>query len=157
TAIEAISVFPLIGIVGRSVGLGSKLVVTSAKHILRGTGKVAFRQAAKTAVQEADVKLARYVLGFGRLRDAGLRTVDDLVQTRPRHITDLTDDLLKKRITHTKLQEGRDEIRIVSFLHHNGRIPAQLKGKKISDVVSRFRGILGQGLHAADTAMARVV
>src|SRR5690606_14873951 len=69
TTIEAISVFPLIGIVGRSVGLGSKLVLTSAKHIVRGTGKVAFRQAAKTAVQEADVKLARYVLGFGRLKD----------------------------------------------------------------------------------------
>lgn len=157
TTIEAISVFPLIGIVGRSVGLGSKLVVTSAKHIIRNTGKVAFRQAAKTAVQEADVRLARYVLGFGRLRDAGLRTVDDLVQSGSRELTDMTDDLLKQGISPAKLQEGVDEIRKVTFLHRKGRISAQLMAKKISDIVSRFRGLLGQGLEATDTAMGRVV
>tara|TARA_R110000868_G_scaffold32343_3_gene117661 strand:- start:26635 stop:31275 length:4641 start_codon:yes stop_codon:yes gene_type:complete len=157
TTIEAISVFPLIGIVGRSVGLGSKLVLTSAKHIVRGTGKVAFRQAAKTAVQETDVRLARYVLGFGRLKDAGLRSVDELAQSGARELGEMTDDLLKAGMSPAKLKEGVEEIRKVTFLHRKGRISASLMAKKISDILGRFRSALGNGLEAVDGALGRVV
>lgn len=157
TAIEAISIFPLIGIVGRSVSLGSKLVVTSAKHIIRGTGKVAFRQAAKTAVQQADVKLARYVLGFGRLRDAGLRTVDELAETGARQLTEMADDLARRGLSPQQLQNGVEEIRKVNFLHRKGRISSSLMAKRISDIVKRFRGLLGDALETVDDAFGQVV
>lgn len=157
TAIEAISVFPLIGIVGRSVGLGSKLVLTSAKHIVRGTGKIAFRQAAKTAVQEADVRLAKYVLGFGRLRDAGLRSVDELAQSGARELSELTDDLLKRGVTPAQLKTGVDDIRKVTFLHRRGKISANLMAKKVSEILGKFKSMLGNALEAADGAMGRVV
>ncbi len=157
TTIEAISVFPLIGIVGRSVGLGSKLVLTSAKHIVRGSGKVAFRQAAKTAVQETDVRLAKYVLGFGRLRDAGLRSVDELAQSGARELGEMTDGLLKRGVNPAQLKEGVDEIRKVTFLHRRGRISAGLMAKKVSDILGRFRSMLGNALESADGALGRVV
>lgn len=157
TTIEAISVFPLIGIVGRSVGLGSKLVLTSAKHIVRGTGKIAFRQAAKTAVQETDVRLARYVLGFGRLKDTGLRTVDELAETGARELGEMTDDLLKRGVSPAKLKEGVEDIRKVTFLHRKGRISAELMAKKVGNILTRFRGLLGDALEATDSALGRVV
>lgn len=157
TTIEAISVFPLIGIVGRSVGLGSKLVLTSAKHIVRGTGKVAFRQAAKTAVQETDVRLARYVLGFGRLKDAGLRSIDELVESGGKELSAMTDDLLKQGVSPAKLKEGIEEVRKITFLHRKGRISASLMAKKIGDIMSKFRSMLGQGLEAVDSSLGRVV
>ena len=157
TTIEAISVFPLVGIVGRSVSLGSKLVVTSAKHIVRGTGKVAFRQAAKTAVQETDVRMAKYVLGFGRLQDTGLRSIDELAQSGARELGAMTDDLLKQGVSPAKLKESVDEIRKVTFLHRRGRISAQLMAKKVSDILTDFRSLLGRGLEAVDGAFGKVV
>lgn len=63
-AFEALSVFPLIGIATRSAVLGPKLVIASTQSMMRKTGKVAFKAAAKTAVAEEEVRMARFVLGM---------------------------------------------------------------------------------------------
>jgi len=63
-AFEALSIFPLIGVATRSATLGPKLVYVSTKSLLNKTGKVAFKAAAKTAAQEEEVRLAKYVLGI---------------------------------------------------------------------------------------------
>ncbi len=63
SAFEAISIFPLIGVATRSITLGPKLVLASAKSIMQQTGKTAFRAAVKSAIAEEDVRTARYLLG----------------------------------------------------------------------------------------------
>ncbi|MGZ3786949.1 MAG: hypothetical protein ACXVLQ_00415 [Bacteriovorax sp.] len=63
TAFEAISIFPLIGVATRSLTLGPKLVAVSAKSVMQQTGKTAFKASAKAAVQEEEVRSARYLLG----------------------------------------------------------------------------------------------
>lgn len=63
-AFEALSIFPLIGVATRSAVLGPKLVVKSTQSMLRKTGKSAFKASAKTAVEEEEVRLARFVLGM---------------------------------------------------------------------------------------------
>lgn len=64
TAFEAISIFPLIGIATRSVSLGPKLMYVSAQSVLRKTGKVSFKAAAKSVTQEEEVRAAQYLLGL---------------------------------------------------------------------------------------------
>ena len=64
TAFEAISIFPLIGVATRSATLGPKLVYVSTQSMLKKTGKAAFKAAAKTAAQEEEVRMAKYVLGI---------------------------------------------------------------------------------------------
>ena len=63
TAFEAISIFPLIGVASRSVAIGPKLAYVSIKSMMHETGKESFRVLAKGAIQEEEVRLARYVLG----------------------------------------------------------------------------------------------
>lgn len=63
TAFEAISIFPLIGVATRSVMLGPKLAYVSTKSIIAKTGRASFKAAVKTAAQEEEVRLAKYVLG----------------------------------------------------------------------------------------------
>lgn len=63
-AFEAISIFPLIGIATRSLSLGPKLVYVSAQSVMRKTGKVSFKAAAKTVTQEEEVRAAQYLLGL---------------------------------------------------------------------------------------------
>lgn len=73
SAFEALSIFPLIGIATRSAVLGPKLVLVSSKSMARQTGKVAFKSAAKTAVAEEEVRMARFVLGMDNAaRNAGI-------------------------------------------------------------------------------------
>jgi hypothetical protein len=63
-AFEAISIFPLIGVATRSLSLGPKLVYVSAQSVMRKTGKVSFKAAAKTVTQEEEVRAAQYLLGL---------------------------------------------------------------------------------------------
>lgn len=63
-AFEAISIFPLIGVATRSLSLGPKLVYVSAQSVMRKTGKVSFKAAAKSVTQEEEVRAAQYLLGL---------------------------------------------------------------------------------------------
>jgi hypothetical protein len=73
TAFEAISIFPLIGVATRSLALGPKLVYVSAKSMVRKTGKVAFKSAAKSVTQEEEVRAAQYLLGLTSIgKNAGV-------------------------------------------------------------------------------------
>jgi hypothetical protein len=73
TAFEALSIFPLLGVATRSLTLGPKLVAVSARSIMQKTGKAAFRAAAKSSVQEEEVRAARYLLGVeSASKDLGL-------------------------------------------------------------------------------------
>lgn len=72
-AFEAISIFPLIGIATRSLSLGPKLVYASTSSMMRKTGKVSFKAAAKSVAQEEEVRMAHYLLGFSNVsKNAGL-------------------------------------------------------------------------------------
>ncbi len=72
-AFEAISIFPLIGIATRSLSLGPKLVYASTSSMMRKTGKVSFKAAAKSVAQEEEVRTAHYLLGFSNVKkNAGL-------------------------------------------------------------------------------------
>lgn len=73
SAFEALSIFPLIGVATRSAVLGPKLVLVSSKSMARQTGKVAFKAAAKTAVAEEEVRMARFILGMDNVaKNAGI-------------------------------------------------------------------------------------
>jgi hypothetical protein len=63
TAFEAISIFPLMGIASRSLAIGPKLALVSTRSMIHQTGKESFKALAKGAVQEEEVRLARYVIG----------------------------------------------------------------------------------------------
>lgn len=72
-AFEAISIFPLIGIATRSLSLGPKLVYASTSSMMRKTGKVSFKAAAKSVAQEEEVRTAHFLLGFSNVsKNAGL-------------------------------------------------------------------------------------
>jgi hypothetical protein len=51
------------GIASRSLAIGPKLAYVSTQSLLHQTGKESFKALAKGAVQEEEVRLARYVLG----------------------------------------------------------------------------------------------
>ncbi|MDO9181041.1 MAG: hypothetical protein Q7U04_01470 [Bacteriovorax sp.] len=63
TTLEVMSIFPLIGVATRSLTLGPKLVAISIRSLMQQTGKVAFKAAIKSAVQEEEVRAAKYLLG----------------------------------------------------------------------------------------------
>ena len=72
-AFEVISIFPLVGIASRSLTLGPKLALTATKSVARKTGAVAFRAAAKGAVQQEEVRAAEYLLDLTSVsKNAGL-------------------------------------------------------------------------------------
>ncbi len=67
TNFEALNTLPLVGVISRGVGVSGKLAIESGKAVIKGTSKTAFKEIAKQAIAEADVKLAKHVLGFDSL------------------------------------------------------------------------------------------
>jgi hypothetical protein len=67
TALEGVFVIPLIGLSARAVRVGGKLFYTSSSHTLQASSTETFREAARTTLAEADVRMARYKLGMDHL------------------------------------------------------------------------------------------
>lgn len=63
-ALEASILLPLVGIVTRSVGLGTRLAIVSSRNLSERSGKIVFQSNAQQAVQQSEVNLARLVLGL---------------------------------------------------------------------------------------------
>lgn len=67
TALEGIFIIPLIGLSARAVRVGGKLFYVSSSHTIQGTSSETFKEAARTTLAEADVRMARYKLGMDHL------------------------------------------------------------------------------------------
>ncbi len=119
TAFEAISIFPLIGVATRSLTLGPKLVAVSTKSLMQQTGKTAFKSAAKSAVQEEEVRSARYLLGVDSVsNNLGLdKNSLDIAKTKI--------DMIKKLYTS-------GEIDIETMLSRIGKVIDPIKRAKLA-------------------------
>lgn len=129
TAFEAISIFPLIGIATRSLTLGPKLVAVSAKSVMQQTGKTAFRSAAKAAVQEEEVRSARYLLGVDSVsKNLGLDKK--------------TLDLAKNKIDMIRKLYTSGEIDLETMLSRIGKVIDPIKRAKLA-ALKTVRGEIG--------------
>jgi hypothetical protein len=130
TAFEAISIFPLIGVATRSLSLGPKLVAVSAKSVMQQTGKVAFRSAAKSAVQEEEVRAARYLLG-----------VDSV--SKNMGLDQKALDAAKMKINMIKKLYTAGEIDLETMLSRIGKVIDPIKRMKLA-MARTVRGEVGK-------------
>lgn len=119
TAVEAMSIFPLIGIASKSVALGPKLVVASTQSIMRQTGKTAFKAAAKTTAEQEEVRLAKYVLGIDSMtKNVGLDSK--------------TLDIASKKIAKIKQLYQMGEIDLDEMLKQMAKVLDPIKKAKLA-------------------------
>jgi len=155
TAFEVVSLIPMIGVVSRSASVGTKLAVVSGKSLIQRTGKVAFKQAAKRVMQEADVKLARYVLGFDSLAsDFGLRTAARAGgKPAADAAADLTARLAKAGVPKEEVAKTMSKYKKVMFLFSKGKLSTDGMISAVGKLLSPFR----VALRGTRNALAREV
>jgi hypothetical protein len=144
TAFEVISIIPLLGVVSRSASVGTKLVVTSGKNLIRRSGKVAFKQSAKRVMAEADVKLARYVLEFDSLAsDFGLRAAARSGgKPAADAAADLTARLSKAGVPKEQIAKTMSKYEKLMFTFSKGKISSDGLIKGIAKLMTPFKKIL---------------
>ncbi|MCO4792066.1 MAG: hypothetical protein KC493_00020 [Bacteriovoracaceae bacterium] len=159
TAFEVVSLIPMIGVVSRSASVGTKLAVVSGKHMIQRTGKVAFKQAAKRVLQEADVKLARYVLGFDSLAsDFGLRTAARAGgKPAADAAADLTARLAKAGVPKQEVAKTITGYKKVMFLFSKGRLSTDGMIKAVGKLLHPFKVALRGTRNAISREVGRVV
>lgn len=114
TAFETASVIPLMGLVGRSVKLGSKVTMASIASATRSSGAriAGVKEASATAVQEIETNYARVVLEL----DSSLKQTGEFVQS----LDALATQTMRKTVRVTS--ENVDKARELSRLHQRGVI-----------------------------------
>jgi hypothetical protein len=144
TAFEVISIIPLIGVVSRSASIGTKLAVVSGKHLLKRSGKVAFKQSAKRVLAEADVKLARYVLEFDSLAsDFGMRAAARSGgKPAAEAVADLTARLGKAGVPKEQIAKTMSKYEKLMFNFSKGKMSSQSLVKGISKLMTPFKKVL---------------
>ncbi|TNF31060.1 MAG: hypothetical protein EP319_03240 [Deltaproteobacteria bacterium] len=144
TAFEVISLIPMVGVVSRSASVGTKLAVVSGKNLIQRTGKVAFKQSAKRVLQEADVKLARYVLGFDSLAsDFGLSTAARAGgKPAADAAADLTARLAKAGVPKEQVAKTITDYKKVMFLFSKGKLSTDGMIQAVGKLLSPFRTVL---------------
>ncbi len=142
TALEATIVIPLIGIVTRSVSLGTRLSVVSAKSIAQRSGKVAFQRNAQRAVQEAEVGLARYVLGFDSLSGTFREGYRASARTSSER---LSQHLSNAGVPREKISSTLNQFDNISSLYQRGQLTTRQFMTKVGEILSpvqrSFRGV----------------
>ncbi|MBT7609373.1 MAG: hypothetical protein HN576_06435 [Bacteriovoracaceae bacterium] len=143
-AFEVISIIPLIGVVSRAATVGTKLAVVSGKHLLRSSGKVAFKQSAKRVLAEADVKLARYVLEFDSLAtDFGLNAAARSGgKPAAEAAAELTARLSKAGVPKKEIAKTMSKYEKLMFNFSKGKISSQSLVKGISHIMAPFKKAL---------------
>jgi hypothetical protein len=140
TAFEAISIIPLIGVVARSVRVGSKLAAVSTMTFARNVGKTGFRsawqltgQAGQTVVAEADVRFARLVLGFDTFRGQSKEALEALGKMGPA-VKNSVSELVKSGVSQRSIVRTFKRIRNLRRLYANGKISAFAMVKRIGQI-----------------------
>jgi hypothetical protein len=119
TAIEAISIFPLIKIATRSAVIGPKLMLASKNALMRKGGETSFKSVAKTITQEEEVRAAQYLLGMTSVAEnAGLDTK--------------TMSLAKEKISKIKKLYTSGEINFETMMKKLGDVLAPIKRAKMA-------------------------
>jgi hypothetical protein len=135
TGFEAVSVIPLMGLVGRSVKLGSKVTLASVASATRSSGArlAGIKEASATAVQEIETNFARIVLELdGTLKQTGnfVRSLDALATQTMRGAVRVTTDNV-------------DKARELSLLHQRGLISSTTYVNAIEKLIVRSANAVG--------------
>jgi len=140
TAFEAISILPLIGVVARSVRVGSKLAAVSTMTFARNVGKTGLRsawqltgQAGKTVVSEADVRFARLVLGFDSFKGQSREALEAIGKMGPA-VKGSVEELVKAGVSQKSIVRTFKRIRNLRKLHARGKISAFAMVKRIGQI-----------------------
>jgi hypothetical protein len=119
TVLDAITIFPLVGVATRSLTLGPKLMAITAKSYMRKTGKSSFKTAMKTASQEEEVRAARYLLGIESVSQSfGLDSKSM--------------NLAKKKIEKIRMLYTSGEIDFETMLKQIGKVLDPIKRAKLA-------------------------
>lgn len=152
TAFEAIFVIPLIGVSARAVKVGSKLFYVSTSHTMNGTSRQAFREAAKTTLNEADVRMARYKLGMDHLNNP--MTVQSLARAGAAGAeasTEIGALLIRQGVPEQVVREAFEDIDKLRLLFASGQLSMDAMMKQMT----RILGPLQQSLRGSSSLLQR--
>lgn len=164
TIFEGICVIPLIGVVSRSAQVGTKLSVVTTKTFVQNSSRVGMKQAwrlagqaGKTIVAEADVKFARYVLGFDTLGKSLASLGDDAAELAAR-MSEFTKSMIGKGVPFKVAQEASEKVRKIRLLFTQGRISATTMSKMLGSVMDGIKTFIkGSGAEAVEYVSKVVV
>ncbi|MBT3586312.1 MAG: hypothetical protein HN509_15500 [Halobacteriovoraceae bacterium] len=139
TIFETISIIPLLGIVARGTTVGTKLAVLSVKNVVQRGGKEAFKATAKRVIAEADVSLARYVLGFrSTFKDFGVGVkgaAKEGLIIGGKGVDNAATALVKSGVPEQVVKGALDDVDKIRFMFKQGRISMDEMIKQIGKVV----------------------
>ncbi|WP_044557632.1 hypothetical protein [Halobacteriovorax marinus] len=143
---EAVSLIPMVGVVGRSVKVGSKMTYISAKTMLRNTGKIGFKKAwnmagvaGKTAATEADVSFARYVLGFRSLQDDLAKALGKNSDEASQAVESISRELVRSGASEELVKNAMSEMDNVKHLYKTGRVTMAQMTQKLGKILAPFK------------------
>ncbi|WP_372651130.1 hypothetical protein [Halobacteriovorax sp.] len=143
---EAVSLIPMVGVIGRAVKVGSKMTYVSARTMLRNTGKIGFKKAwnmagvaGKTAATEADVSFARYVLGFKSLQDDLAKALGKNTDEASKAVESISKELVRNGASEEAVKNAMSEMENVKHLYRRGKITMNQMTKKLGEILSPFK------------------
>ncbi len=143
---EAVSLIPMVGVVGRSVKVGSKMTYISARTMLRNTGKIGFKKASrmagiagKTVATEADVSFARYVLGFKSLQDDLAKALGRNSDEASRAVESISKELVRSGASEEAVKNAMGEMENVKHLFKRGKITMTQMTQKLGKILAPFK------------------
>ncbi len=152
TAFEAIFVIPLIGVSARAVKVGSKLFYVSTSHTVNGSSRQAFREAAKTTLNEADVRMARYKLGMDHLGNP--MTVQSLARggaAGAEASAEIGALLIRQGVPEQLVKKAFDDIDKLKLLFASGQLSMEAMMKQMTKIL----GPLQQSLKGSSSLLQK--
>lgn len=132
--IEGVSIIPLVGLFSRGVSMGAKMTKESLKTIVLNSGKSNFSnvfkfagKSARTVVDEADVGLAKVVLGFTSYSD------ELKLLLAGKNLDQAADAMKAANLTAEQASKVQTRIARIRKLHTAGKIST----KKMSELTKR--------------------
>tara|TARA_R110002072_G_scaffold1989_3_gene16491 strand:- start:55560 stop:60197 length:4638 start_codon:yes stop_codon:yes gene_type:complete len=163
TIIEGVSIIPLIGVVSRSVVTGTKIATVSTKTLLRNTGRVGFKQswrlagqAGKTAASEADVNLAKFVLGFNSLAGQSKQFITTIGKTNKALAAKLSKMLTDGLDPHIFVK-AMERVKKIRHLFTSGKISANSMAKRMGQLLQRLKNLAKAGKGTAVPYVSKTV
>ena len=135
TGFEAVSVIPLMGLVGRSVKLGSKVTLASVASATRSSGArlAGVKEASSTAVKEIETNFARVVLEL----DGTLKQTGDFVKSLDALATQTMRGAV--RVTTNNVNKARE----LSLIHLRGIISTKSYVEAIEALIVQSKNAVG--------------
>lgn len=139
--IEGVSIIPLVGLFARGVNMGAKMTKESIKMIVLNSGKSnlsnVFKhsgKAARTIVDEADINLAKLVLGFTNYSDKFKAVFSG------RNLDDAIEAIRHAELTPDQVVKFQNKISKIKKLQASGRI----SGPKLKELTKRIFTDIGE-------------